>query len=94
MNAQEHAIHAEQLLDWAADDDLDDAVAAWHLSKAQAHATLALALEQRNTNTWLQDIAGYLDTWPKEPTEVSIQLDGKAITRAVNDQNKRDGNKS
>ena len=43
MTGPEHYRHAETLLDLASDDDLDSDAERFHITKAQAHATLALA---------------------------------------------------
>lgn len=61
MNAEEHSQHAEQLLDWASDDDVDDPVTAYRITKAHAHATLAAAGQTARVAEWLRDIAGQLD---------------------------------
>ena len=43
MTGPEHYAHAQELLEMAGDDEVGSEIERYHLRKAQAHATLALA---------------------------------------------------
>lgn len=80
--AQEHVAAAERILE-ESHRSIDLAFLSRAAARAQAHATVALALEQRNTNVWLQDIAGQLDRRGEPFSNVVIIPEGTPIEDIV-----------